>query len=969
MTMKQTLSIARKELSAYFGSPMALIFVGAFLAVTLFTFFWVDTFFARGIADVRPMFRAMPVLMIFLVAALTMRQWSDEQRSGTLEMLLTLPVSKIQLVLGKFFAVMVLVVLALALTLFLPITVSLLGSLDWGPVIGGYLAAILMAAAYAAIGLFVSSRTDNQLVALILTVIVAGTLYLVGSSGVTDFAPGAAGAILRALGAGSRFESIERGVIDLRDLLYYVSITGIFLVLNIVSVDRKRWSSGEITAPYRRGVVLTSALLVVNLLLMNVWLYPLNGLRLDLTAQREYSLSETTRELLTSLGEPLTIRAFVSEKTHPLLAPLQPQLEDLLREYEIAGRGKVVAEVVDPTTDPDVEVEANETYGIQPSAFQVAGRYESSVINAYFDVLVRYGDQTEVLNFQDLIEVQPTGDGGADVRFRNLEYDLTRTIKRTTSGFQSVDNLLASLDGKMKLTLYATAGTLPEVLAGAPEVFQKVGQELAGKSNGALTFEMVDPDAPGAAVTRSQLLERYRLRPIAVSLFSDESYYLDLLLESEPDEQGNAEVQLVSPAGDLSEASVRSAIEAALKRSSKGFLKTVGIWSPPQTPTADMFGQQQAPFRTWQMIRQQLSQDYTVQEVDLSTGQAPGDIDVLLVISPQGLDDKAKYAVDQFLMRGGSVIVAAGNYSVGYDQYMGGLMLNPVEGGLNDLLAHYGITVENSLVMDAQNEPFPMPVQRNVGGITVQEIQALNYPFFADIRTDGMDSTHPIVSQLNAVTLNWASPVTVDETKNQDRQTSVLLRSSDRSWLRTSLDINPNLEQYPQTGFAVEGEQSSHALAVAVSGSFESYFRGKPSPLLQAGQEAAEGQPTPTPVAQTGSTIESSPDSARLVVIGSGEFLTDVIFQISSSMSGDRYLNSLQLAQNAVDWAVEDLDLLSIRARGTSSRMLAPLSDGQQRFVEFLNYGLALAGLGAIGILWGVRRRNEKPLPLVGEKR
>src|SRR5210317_167394 len=123
--MKQSLSITRKELEGYFGSPMALIFVGAFLAVTLFSFFWVDTFFARGIADVRPLFNWMPLLMVFLVAALTMRQWSEEERSGTLEMLLTLPVSAIQLVLGKFLAVMALVAISLILTIFLPITVSI----------------------------------------------------------------------------------------------------------------------------------------------------------------------------------------------------------------------------------------------------------------------------------------------------------------------------------------------------------------------------------------------------------------------------------------------------------------------------------------------------------------------------------------------------------------------------------------------------------------------------------------------------------------------------------------------------------------------------------------------------------------------------------------------------------------------------------------------------------------------------
>ena len=972
--MKQTLAIARKELSAYFGSPMALIFVGAFLAVTLFAFFWVNTFFARGIADVRPMFNWMPVLMIFLVAALTMRQWSDEQRSGTLEVLLTLPVSKVQLVLGKFLAVMALVALALALTLFIPITVAFLGPLDWGPVVGGYLAALLMAAAYAAIGLFVSSRTDNQLVALILTVIISGFFYLIGSSGVTDFVPGRWGDILRALGAGSRFESIERGVIDLRDLLYYVAIACIFLVLNVVSVDQKRWSKGEGTAGYRRGVVLTSALVIANLVLLNVWLFPLSGLRLDLTAQKDYSLSPTTKDLLASLSEPLLIRAYVSDKTHPLLAPLKPQLADLLSEYQIAGKGKVTAEVVDPTTNPDIEAEANQTYGIQPSPFQVAGRYESSVINAYFDVLVRYGDQSEVLNFRDLIDVQANRDGSPEVRFRNLEYDLTRAIKRATSGFQSVDNLLASLPTPVTLTLYATTASLPAELKDAPATFQKVGQDLAAKSNGKLTFQTIDPDAAGAKVTRTQLLDKYKLRPIAASLFSTDTYYLDLILES-TNAQGQPTAQMVSPSGDLSEANIRTAAEAVLKRSSSGFLKVVGLWTPPEAPTQNMFGQQQAPLRTWQQLRQQLGRDYTVRDVDLSSGQVPADIDTLVIVSPQGMDDKAKFAIDQYLMRGGSVVVAEGNYEVGLDQANGGIALNPTQGNLDDLLESYGVKVEKSLVMDPQNEPFPSPVQRTVNGVSIQEMQLVNYPFFVDVRADGMDKGSPIVSSLPAVTLNWASPVVLDPAKNQGRQTAVLLKSSPKSWLRNSTDISPDTQKYGDIGFPIDGQQESQPLAVSVRGTFDSFFKGKPSPLLQPSQAAAQaGQPTPTPAPQTtglptSGTIESSPDTARLVVIGSNDFLTDVIFQVSSNVSPDRYLNSLQFAQNAVDWSVEDLDLLNIRSRGMSARVLNPLAEGQQRMVEFLNYGLALAALIVIGVLWSFRRRNERPMVLTGEKR
>jgi len=958
--MKQTLSITRKELSIYFGSPMALIFIGAFLAATLFAFFWVDTFFARGIADVRPLFRWMPVLLIFLVAALTMRQWSEEQRAGTLEVLLTLPVNKVQLVLGKFLAVMALVALALALTIPLPITVSLIGDLDWGPVIGGYLAALLLAAAYTAIGLFISSRTDNQIVSLIATALLGGFFYLLGAAGVTNFVGGTLGGVLRSLGTGSRFESIERGVIDLRDLAYYLSLTAIFLALNILSVDSKRWSRGAASTGYRRGMIFTSGLVIANLLLVNLWLYPLSVLRLDLTAGHEYSLSRTTADLLAGLQEPLTLRAYVSEKTHPLLAPLVPQLSDLLREYEIAGRGKVSVEVVDPTKDPDKEIEANQTYGIQPTPFQVSGRYEASVINSYFDVLVRYGDQNTVLSFRDLIEVQSRRDGQPDVRFRNLEYDLTRAVKKVVYGFQSIDNVLASLNAPAKLMLVVTPDTLPAELKDAPDIVKKVGQEFQAKSAGKFSFELINPDAPGAAITRQKMVDTFKLRPISVSLFSPQTYYMDMLL------QLGDKTQVLAPEGDLTEASVRTAVESALKRATSGFLKVVGWYTPQPQQTQNVFGQAQQDIETWQNAQQQLRGDYTVRSVDLSSGQAPSDVDVLVLIAPRDLDDRARFAVDQFLMRGGSVIVAAGSFGITVDQLGQNLALKPVEGGLADLLDSYGIRIEKSLVMDPQNEPFPVQVERPLGNTVVREMQAVNYPFFVDVRPDGMDKASPIVGQLAAVTLNWASPLTVDAAKNQGRQVSVLLRSSVNSWLRTDPDIQPNLKQYPNVGFAVEGERSSRPLAVSVRGAFESAFKGKPVPAVSQppapGQQAPAATPTPAP--QTSSVIESSPDTARLVVIGSSDFLTDIVFQISGSMSGDRYLNSLKLLQNAVDWSVEDLDLLGIRARGTSARVLKPMAAGDQTVWEVVNYGIALAALIVIGAVWVVRRRNERPMAL-----
>lgn len=958
--MKQVRVIARKELSAYFGSLMALIFVGVFLAITLAVFFWVKpTFFARNLADIRPLFRWMPVLTMFLVAALTMRQWSEEQRAGTMEVLLTLPVRRFDLVLGKFLAVMALVVLSLALTLFLPITVEILGDLDWGPVVGGYLAALLMAAAYAAIGLFVSSRTDNQIVSLIVTVIVGGLFYLVGTSGATNLVSDALGRILQAIGTSSRFESIERGVIDLRDLVYYLSLTAFFLLLNVVSLDTKRWSRGPQTAPYRRQVILTVLLVAANLAALNTWLFPLASLRADLTADHEYSLSQTTRDLIANLPEPLLIRGYISEETHELLKPLVPEIRDMLREYEVVSRGRVRAEVVDPRNDEALEVEANQVYGIQATPFRISDRYRDSIINSYFDILIRYGDQHVTLSFADLIEVESQSATQVDVRLRNLEYDLTRSIKKVVYGFQSLDSVFASIEGQVKLTALITPDSLPEGMEDVPQTIETVAVDLAEESGGKFTFAVIDPDAAGSDVSRDELINSYGIYPIAVSIFSPDSYYLHLLLEI------GDEAQWLFP-GALTEADIRTEIEAALKRAAPGFLKTVGLWLPDLQPVPDQFGQGMVnPISSWDLLQTQLSQDFTIQDVDLTSGWVPGDVDVLLVVAPQGMSEEERFAVDQYLMRGGAVIVAAGNYVLPAQQFPGGLYLEQVTDGLQDLLASYGVTMEDTLVLDPQNEPLPIQVPRQVGGMQMIEIQELDYPFFVDIRSDGMTNDSPIVSNLSAVTLQWTSPLIVDEVKNASREVTVLLESTDDSWVRSALDVLPDPDTFPPYGFPVESEQKTRPLAVSIQGSFESYYRDQASPFQDT--QVSETEALTETVEPPLGTIEVSPESSRLVVIGSSEFVDDAVLEISQSLYSDRYLNNLTLVQNAVDWAVEDIDLLGIRSRGTYARLLKPMDEGERTLWEGLNYAVALIALVAIAGIWHIRRRSEQPMLLLEE--
>ena len=153
-TNSVTRRVAQKEIRLFFSSPVAWLFLASFAVTTLFIFFWVESFFARNIADIRPLFEWMPILLIFLCAALTMRMWSEERHSGTLEHVLTQPASLWHFVMGKFWACFTLLLLALISTLPLPITVALIANLDWGPVIGGYVATVLLGATYLAIGLF-----------------------------------------------------------------------------------------------------------------------------------------------------------------------------------------------------------------------------------------------------------------------------------------------------------------------------------------------------------------------------------------------------------------------------------------------------------------------------------------------------------------------------------------------------------------------------------------------------------------------------------------------------------------------------------------------------------------------------------------------------------------------------------------------------------------------------------------------
>lgn len=237
--MNVTTSIFRKEFRGQFSSPAGFVFLIAFLVLSAWLFFRI--FFLVGQATLRPFFSFMPWLFLFFVPAAAMRAWAEERKLGTDEILLTLPIRDWEAVLGKFLAGLAFLALAIALTFPLAITVSALGDPDPGPMIGGYLGLTLLGAAYLAIALFASSLTENQIVAFIVGITLSFVLFIIGEDIVLIAAPQWAAPALRYLGLGQHFASITRGVIDSRDLIYYLSVIGFFLYLNVKSVESRKW--------------------------------------------------------------------------------------------------------------------------------------------------------------------------------------------------------------------------------------------------------------------------------------------------------------------------------------------------------------------------------------------------------------------------------------------------------------------------------------------------------------------------------------------------------------------------------------------------------------------------------------------------------------------------------------------------------------------------------------------------------
>ena len=424
--MKNIKAIFKREFKSYFDSPVAYVFLTAFLVLIGFMTFGVAMFYERRQADLMPFFFWHPWVYLLLVPAATMGLWADERRNGTAELVLTLPMTVWEVLVGKFLAAWAFMGVALALTFPVALTAGYLGSPDWGVVLCGYVGSFLLAGAAAAVGVFASTLSRSSVVGFVISLALVFLLLIIGFDPVTTALAnwGLPTAIVNAI-AGcsllSHFEALRRGVIDLSDVGFYVGVIVLMLAAAKTVTDGRRGASKGVAGLAVLAVIVVAADLILAAL-------PLRG---DFTAERLYTLSDGSKAVLGKLDADVTFKYYVSSSAADMPMALKTyatQVGNLLKEYARAAGGRLEVETYDPKPDSDAE-EWAQRYGIEP---QTVNPFGSPV---YFGIVAGCGDREEALGV-----LSPKTEA-------TLEYDLTRLITRVAWPEKPVIGVMTSLQG------------------------------------------------------------------------------------------------------------------------------------------------------------------------------------------------------------------------------------------------------------------------------------------------------------------------------------------------------------------------------------------------------------------------------------------------------------------------------------------------------------------------------------------
>ena len=412
MIFKQVFEITRRELRGFYDQPTAYVLAVAFLGLGLYLAF--RSLFAMSYATLRPFFDILPWLLVVFVPAVTMKSLAEERRVRTLEWLLAQPLTEVDIVLGKFVGNWLFVMITLIGTLPMALGVLMASEADPGIMFAQYLGAALLSAQMVAIGIWSSSITRNQITAFILGASICMVLVLVGTPVVQIGLPPALGQWAAQLSVISHFENIARGVVDLRDLLYFASSCALFLLLAVAALGRERLShEGDAYRRLRFGTgAIAIAVLVLNLLGEHV-----RG-RVDLTRDNLFTLSSGSRDILGGLDDVVNLTLFTSDDLPPEIQLRVRDVQDLVADMAGASNGMLAASKLNPD-DGEEEAQEAASLGIVQIEFNVLRDDELQVKRGYFGVAVTYADVQETIPVID--------------RTDDLEFRLVSAIARMTT--------------------------------------------------------------------------------------------------------------------------------------------------------------------------------------------------------------------------------------------------------------------------------------------------------------------------------------------------------------------------------------------------------------------------------------------------------------------------------------------------------------------------------------------------------
>lgn len=482
--MKNAISILRRDLGAYFTSPIGYIYMMVF--VTISVGLYITSFFVFPIADMRPYFDQLPILLCVFIPAVTMRIWAEERKENTWEMLLTFPMKAWELVIGKFLAALVFYMLALGATVTVPAMLFSLGNPDPGAIIGGYLGTLLMGSFFLALGILFSGFFKDQIVAFVVTLLTSFVFFLVGTDFIASYIDGRVaglGSLLAdLLGVFSHYGSFIRGVIDLADVAFFLVWICVFLSLNVLYIDGRNRPGAK---------VIFSAALAMSVAIGMLFNYVMAGTslgRMDMTQGSIYTIANATSDILGKLDSEVQIKVYITprDKMPTQMRNLERDITDKLEEMRLASGGKLNFETVPleaaqlQYTEPEKEDDGKEKTedeaiekrmldkGVEPFSVQAMSADEMTNKLVYSSIGVAYSTKPEEIIPQVIPdEMAGRGPAASTVTVSQLEYRLANTIYKMSRPEAAVVALVApkeavNIDPQMRQMLMQMGQPVPD---------------------------------------------------------------------------------------------------------------------------------------------------------------------------------------------------------------------------------------------------------------------------------------------------------------------------------------------------------------------------------------------------------------------------------------------------------------------------------------------------------------------------